>query len=100
MANEIPFRSWVDKVNGYGVMLRFILPIFVAVLGGSLNMNINSLKTKIADIKKKQTEVKAELIRYQSETRSYNTNHLETHRKNEIEMAGRLSRIETLLQER
>ncbi len=93
-------KNWTDKVNGYGVYFRFILPVMVTILGWSLNGNINTLKESIKDIKKNQIEVKEELISYQSETRAYNSNHLEHHRINEIAIATKLSHIETILSER
>ena len=89
--------KWTDKVNGYGVYFRFILPVAIALLGWSLNANINTVKEDIVEIHQAQIEVAKDLLSYQAKMEVYNTNHLEHHRISEITIAERLACIETEL---
>jgi len=83
----------VNRVNGYGVLLRFVLPILVGLLGWSLNMNINNLKDT-------QVEFKKDLNIFKNEMTAYNTNHLVHHSDLEKTLEGRLACIETLLRKK
>ena len=91
-SNEI-----ANKVNGYGVYFRFILPIAITLLGWSLNANINTVKEDILEIHQAQIQVAKDLLSYQQKTDTYNTNHLEHHRLMEITISERLACIETEL---
>jgi hypothetical protein len=90
-------NNWVDKVNGYGVLFRFVLPILVSLLGWSLNMNINNIRNDITNMQHNQEQVSRELVIYQAKMEDYNNNHLEHHRQSEVNMAERLACIETEL---
>jgi len=83
-------KNWVDKVNGYGVLFRFVTPILLTIIGTLILGNLNH-------IKEEQSSIRCDLATFQKETQRYNTNHLEHHRTTEIIFEGRLSKIESLL---
>lgn len=64
-----------DKINGYGVIFRFITPILVTIALFLLTLVINDVK-----------DIKCSF-----------TNHLEHHRQLEVKLENRLSSIETFL---
>ena len=82
-------KDWTDKVNGYGVLFRFITPLL-----GILMTIIGTLAlSQLNDIKESQRQVRKDLITYQVETRTYNTNHLAHHALQENRIAEVLSEI-------
>ena len=72
-------HRWVDKVNGYGVLFRFLTPAFLAIIGTLILGNLGSLKEDMKELK------------------NGFANHLEHHRQTEVVLADKLGRIETLL---
>jgi hypothetical protein len=79
-------KSWVDKVNGYGVLLRFIMPIMVGAIGWLTISLIMDIKGDIGEIKADARGVAIGMA-----------NHLEHHRVLEISLAERLTSIEMIL---
>ena len=69
------FKPWVDRVNGYGVLFRFITPLLLSIILALGGFILNDIKDT------------------QKESILHFTNHLSYH--NQIE--SRLSRIETLI---
>ena len=78
-----------DKINGYGMLFRFITPVMVAVTGFFTVMFINDIK---ADIKGVKYDLKEINIGF--------GNHLEHHRALEIMLGERLRCLEVRLEER
>lgn len=73
-------KNWTaDKVNGYGVYFRFILPIMVGIIGWFTIALINDIK---GDVKELTFGFK---------------NHLQHHQILEVNLGERLSSMETLL---
>ena len=83
-------KDWTDKVNGYGVLFRFITPLlaFLMTIIGTLALN------NLSEIKRDMD--KACLDR--KEIRVYFDNHLAHHANFETAIEGRLSRIETKIE--
>ncbi len=78
-----------DKINGYGLLLRFITPILI-----TLGLWIMSdMKTEIREIRQTAKELSASTI-------VYNTNHLSHHNIFEKEICERLASIETFIRKR
>jgi hypothetical protein len=90
-------KDWADKVNGFGVLLRFIFPVMLGLLAWSLKTNLNDLNHTISRIEQNQEQVKRDLEVYQEKSDTYNMNHLEHHRISELLIAERLACIETEL---
>ncbi len=65
-----------NKVNGYGVILRFITPALITILLYMASM----IKTDITELK------------------IYFTNHLSNHRTIELMLEQRLTRLETMME--
>jgi len=83
-------KNWADRVNGYGVLFRFLTPALLAIVGTLILNNLNL-------IKEEENKTRLELTAFQKESRDYNNNHLEHHRLNELKIEQRLTKIETLL---
>ena len=71
--------KWVDKVNGYGVLFRFILPFLLALVGTLIMGRLNDIQAS------------------QKELTNLFTNHLAHHQSLEKELENRLTCIETLV---
>ena len=69
----------VQKINGYGAILRFITPILIILIGFLGKMAINDVKYQIQELN----------IHF--------TNHLSDHKQLEVMLEKRLTRIETKL---
>jgi hypothetical protein len=79
---DYPFKDWVDKINGYGVLFRFILPTAVIIFGTILSGKLDDIKIG------------------QSKLETHFTNHLNHHQDLEIDYEKRLATIETQILER
>jgi hypothetical protein len=75
-----------DKLNGFGIWLRFITPILLTIL----LFILNGLKDEIKDVRNMAKELA-------KETAIYHTNHLSHHTKMEISFCERLVALETEL---
>ena len=78
-----------DKINGYGMLFRFITPVMVAVIGFFTVMLINDIKTDIKGVKYDLKEINIGF-----------TNHLSHHRQLEVMLGERLRCLEVRLEER
>ena len=79
-------EKFVDKVNGYGVLFRFILPILVTVIAYLGKMAVNGINSKINEVGYKLDKLDNHFV-----------NHLSDHKNIEIKLESRLSTIETQL---
>lgn len=86
-------KDWTDRVNGYGVYLRFLLPLFVAVSSWLIINLIGDIKVELREIKTDAKIAATGMV-----------NHLEHHRQLEIDIVKerskiceRLSSIETFI---
>lgn len=73
-------KSWVDKVNGYGVLFRFITPaigVLMTIISTLILSNLSGIRQDLKDL-----------------NMSF-TNHLSDHKSIEITLEKRLSCIET-----
>jgi hypothetical protein len=75
-----------DKLNGFGIWLRFFTPILLTIV----LFILNGLKDEIKDVRNMAKELA-------KETAIYHTNHLSHHTKMEISFSERLAVIETEL---
>ena len=75
------------KINLIGMSLRFVLPIFVALLGYFCKMSYDDIRTSIK-------ELKLDLKCAQVETAKYYANHLAEHKNLEVVYEKRLTNIE------
>ena len=71
------FKSWVDKVNGYGVMFRFLTPALLGIIGTLILSNLTGIRQDLKELN----------VNF--------TNHLSDHKTIEIKLGERLSCIET-----
>lgn len=78
-----------DRVNGYGVLFRFVTPILITMLGALTLMLISDIKSELGHIKSDARIAAVGMV-----------NHLEHHRVLEVNLADRLSSIETMLDKR
>ena len=79
-------QSTKDSINGWGHLLRYITPILITI---SLFI--------LAGMKEDTKEVKREVKELALENRAYATNHLEHHRKFEVEISERISSMEATM---
>jgi hypothetical protein len=79
-------HTTMAKINGWGTVMRFILPIMVTIMLWILGDMRNQMK----DMRDTATSLSKEIV-------TYNTNHLEHHRAIETQLCERLARIETKL---
>ena len=76
----------VQKINGYGAILRFITPILIVFVGYLGKMAIDDVKYQL---KESTLQLK--------ELNLHFTNHLSEHKSMEVLLEKRLTRIETKL---
>ena len=93
------FNNWVDKVNGYGVWFRFILPIMLGLLIWNFNTRANEFERRIEEINVCVKEAMQDRKEIRLIVESYFSNHLTHHASFEKSLEGRLTRIETILEE-
>lgn len=89
-------KEWSDRVNGYGVLFRFITPLLALLMTVIGTLVLNDL----SDIKSEQVKVREELQCSQKDIKTYNENHLWHHAQFELAIEKRLSRIETILEKK
>jgi len=76
----------VQKINGYGAILRFITPILITLVGFLGKMAIDDVKWQL---KESNLQLKELNVHF--------TNHLSDHKQMEIMLEKRLTKIETKL---
>lgn len=79
-------QSTKDKINGWGMLFRFVTPMLLTMALWYLG----DLRNQIRDTRSDAKEVATTLI-------TYSANHLEHHRVFEVSMCERMATIETLL---
>jgi hypothetical protein len=75
-----------DKLNGFGIWLRFVTPILLTIV----LFILAGLKDELKDVRNMSKELA-------KETQLYYTNHLSHHTKMEISFSERLVALETEL---
>jgi hypothetical protein len=90
------FKTWADKVNGYGVLFRFLTPTLIITIGifiiTSLKTDINQVKMEAqANFDKLQAVAQVNFDKIDIQL----SNHLSHHTQFDKEIFERLSVIET-----
>jgi hypothetical protein len=79
-------QSTKDKINGWGSVLRFVLPVMITIMLWILG----DMRNQIRDVRDVTTLLAKETV-------TYNTNHLAHHAAFEVGICERLATIESVL---